>query len=79
MGGGDQGPAWAQDVFSALSSWLAGWDGWVAALDVHRDDPAPSMYMPQSPSNASSSVQKQLYLLRWQQGIESENVLLFAT
>ena len=79
VGGGDRGPAWAQDVCSALLSWPGGWDGWVAASDVHRDDSTPSMYIPQSPSNASSSVEKQLYLLRWQQGIELENVLLFAT
>ena len=77
VGGGDQRPTWAQDVCSALSSWPAGWDGWAAASDVHRDDPTPSMYMPQSPSNASSSVKKQLYLLR-RQGIQSENVLLSA-
>ena len=78
MGGVDRGPTWAQDVCSALLSWPGGWDGWAAVSDVHRNDPTPSMYMAQSPSNASSSVEKQLYLLRSPQGIESENVLLFA-
>ena len=57
--------------------WPTGWDGWAIASNVHHDDPMPSMYMPQSPFNASSSIQKQLYLLTWQQVIETENVLLF--
>ena len=78
VGGGDRGPAWAQDVCSALLSGPGGWDGWAAASDVHRDDPTPSMYMPQLPFNASSSAEKQLYLLKSPQGIESENVLLSA-
>ena len=72
VGGGDRGPALAQDVCSALLSWPRGWDGWATASDVHRDDLIPSMYMPQSPSNASSSIEKQLYLLRSPQGIESK-------
>ena len=38
--------------------------GWpVTASDMHHDDPTPSMYMSQSPSNDLASIQKQLYLL----------------
>ena len=53
--------AWALDVCSALSSWPTGWDGLVAASGVHCNDPTPSMYMLQSPSNTSSYVEKQLW------------------